>query len=90
MNAKPKSFDGNRGVIALTRWIEKIKLVFEICACSKANKVKFAACTCTDRALTWWNGRVKSLTLPVANALGWEILEELMLTYTAQGARCRS
>ena len=79
MNAKPKSFDENGGVISLTRWIEKIESVFEICACSEANKVKFAACTFTDRALTWWNGRVKSLTLPVANAMGWESLKELML-----------
>ena len=42
MNAKPKSFDDNGGVIALTRWLEKIKSIFEICACSESDKVKFA------------------------------------------------
>ena len=41
--------------------------------------MKFAACTFIDRALTWWNSQVKSLTLPVANTMGWESLKELML-----------
>ncbi|XP_023768386.1 uncharacterized protein LOC111916968 [Lactuca sativa] len=78
MTTKPKSFNGNGGVIALTRWLEKIECIYEICACSKATKEKFAACTFIDRALTWWNGQVKTLTLPVANARGWERLKELM------------
>ena len=80
MNAKPKSFDGNRGVIALTRWFEKIESVFEIYACRKAIKVNFVAFTFTDRALTWWNSRVKSLTLSIANVMDWESLKELMPT----------
>ncbi|KAL7597560.1 hypothetical protein Lser_V15G22588 [Lactuca serriola] len=79
MTAKPNSFDRNGGVIALNRWFEKIESIFKICVCSEANKVKFAACTFTDRALTWWNSRVKTLTLPVDNAMGWERLKELML-----------
>ncbi|XP_052627106.1 uncharacterized protein LOC111882448 [Lactuca sativa] len=80
LNSKSRSFDGTGGVIALTRWFEKTKSIFEICACPEDNKVKFAACIFTDRALTWWNGQVKSLTLPVANAMSWEDLKELMLT----------
>ena len=52
MNAKPISFDGTGGLIALTRWFEKIESIFEICACSESDKVKFAACTFTDKALT--------------------------------------
>ena len=79
MNAKPTSFDGTGGVISLTRWFEKIESIFEICACSESDKVKFVACTFLDKALTWWNGRVKSLTLPVANAMGWEATKELLL-----------
>ncbi|XP_023751081.1 uncharacterized protein LOC111899460 [Lactuca sativa] len=86
MTAKPKYFDGNGGVIALTRWFEKIESIFQICACSEANKVKFAACTFTDRALTWWNGQVKTLTLTVANSMGWERLKELMMAeYSPRG-----
>ncbi|KAL7601671.1 hypothetical protein Lser_V15G22715 [Lactuca serriola] len=78
MNAKPTFFDGTGGVIALTQWLEKIESIFEICACSESDKVKFAACTLTDKALTWWNGRVKSLALPVSNAMGWEVMKELL------------
>lgn len=29
MNYKPKSFHGNEGVVALTRWMEKMKTLFE-------------------------------------------------------------
>ena len=79
MNAKPTSFDGTGGVISLSRWFEKIESIFEICACAESDKVKFAACTFIDKALTWWNGRVKSLTLPVANAMGWEAMKELLI-----------
>ena len=78
MNAKPTFFNGTGGVIALTRWLKKIESIFEICACSESDKVKFVACTLIDKALTWWNGRVKSLTLSVANAMGWEVMKELL------------
>lgn len=40
--------------------------------------MKFVSCTFSDRAPTWWNGYVKSLTLVVANSLGWENLKTLM------------
>ena len=79
MNAKPTSFDGTGGVISLSRWFEKIESIFEICAYAKSEKVKFAACTFSNKALTWWNSRVKSLTLPVANAMGWDAMKELLL-----------
>ncbi|KAL7601569.1 hypothetical protein Lser_V15G22974 [Lactuca serriola] len=79
MNVKPTSFNGTGGVISLSRWFEKIESIFEICACAESDKVKFAACTFEDKALTWWNGRVKSLTLPVANAMGWEAMKELLI-----------
>ncbi|KAL7606412.1 hypothetical protein Lser_V15G17633 [Lactuca serriola] len=79
MNAKPTSFDGTGGVISLSRWFEKIESIFEIYACAESDKVKFAACTFSNKALTWWNGRVKSLTLPVANTMGWNAMKELLL-----------
>ena len=78
-NAKPKTFNGVGGVIALMQWFEKTETVFEICACPETSKVKFAACTFSDRALTWWKGHVEALSLPVANAMSWEDLKILML-----------
>ena len=53
--------------------------MFEICACLEESKVNFVACTLADRALTWWNGYVKALTLPVAYPMSWEDLKILML-----------
>ena len=78
-NCKPLPFNGNGGVIALMRWFEKTNSVFEICSCPEGSKVMFAACTFSNRDLIWWNNHVKSLTLSVANSIGWENLKELML-----------
>ncbi|XP_023732659.1 uncharacterized protein LOC111880458 [Lactuca sativa] len=78
-NAKPRTFNGTGGVIALKRWIEKVEYVFEICGCPDECKVKFAACTFIDQALSWWNGHVEAMTLPVVNAMPWEELNEMML-----------
>lgn len=78
-NRKPKIFNGSRGIIALTWWFEKTKSVFEICGYPEVSKVKFAACAFSDRPLSWWNGHVKALTLPVANSMTWEDLKNLIL-----------
>ena len=64
------------GVIALIQWFERTEAIFEICACPEASKVKYAAFTFTGRALTWWNGRVKSHTPAVANGMSGTDLEE--------------
>ena len=77
-NCKPKPFYGTGGVIALSQWFEKTESVFEICSCPAACKVKYAACTFEGKALTWWNGHVKALTLVVANDMGWETMKDLM------------
>ena len=78
-NGKPDSFNVSGGVITLMQWFEKTESVFEICACPEASKVKFAACTFSGRALTWWKSHIKALTLAVANSLSWEDLKTLML-----------
>nr|GEW47219.1 reverse transcriptase domain-containing protein [Tanacetum cinerariifolium] len=49
------------GMVGLTRWIEKMELVFQISGCTIENQVKFATCTLLDAALTWWNSRIRSL-----------------------------
>ncbi|XP_052621623.1 uncharacterized protein LOC128127226 [Lactuca sativa] len=78
-NGKPDSFNGSGGVIALMQWFEKTESIFEICLCPETYKVKFAACTFSGKALTWWNGHVKSITLSVANSLSWEDLKTMIL-----------
>ena len=78
-NAKPRMFYGTGGVMALRQWIERTEAVFEICSCPEHSKVKFATFTLIDRALTWWNGHVKVLTLIVANSISWESLKVMMM-----------
>ena len=73
-------------MITLKHWIEKIESVFEICECPEECKVKFVACTFVDQALSWWNDHVEAMTLPVANAMSWEELKEmLMVEYCPRG-----
>ena len=78
-NAKPPTFRGDGGIISLTRWFEKIESVFEICVCPEELKVKYAACTFADTALSWWNGHVKTMTLTIANSMSWEELKTMLL-----------
>ena len=85
-NANPRTFNGTGGVIALKRWIEKVESVFEICECPEEMKVKFAVCTFVDQALTWWNGHIEAMNLPVANSIPWtEPKEMLMAEYYPRG-----
>ena len=79
LNCKPKTFYGNGGVISLTRWFKKTESLFEFCTCPEENKVKFVAYAFADGALSWWNSHVKSLTLPMANAISWEDLKIMTL-----------
>ncbi|CAH1451841.1 unnamed protein product [Lactuca virosa] len=78
-NARPRTFNGTGGVIALKRWIEKVELVFEICECPEGSKVKFTTCTFIDQALSWWNGHIEAMTLPVANSMSLEELKEMLI-----------
>nr|GEU38731.1 reverse transcriptase domain-containing protein [Tanacetum cinerariifolium] len=73
------------GVVSLTRWIEKMELVFQISGCAVENQVKFATCTLLDAALTWWNSQIRSLG-PDADSMTWEVLKKKMTgKYCPQG-----
>nr|GEY23337.1 hypothetical protein [Tanacetum cinerariifolium] len=52
MKYQPLNFRGTEGMVGLTRWIKKMKLVFQISGCAVENQVKFATCTLLDAALT--------------------------------------
>ncbi|XP_052625910.1 putative disease resistance protein At3g14460 [Lactuca sativa] len=49
-----------------------------MCPCPEESKIKFASFTFTERALKWWNGHVKSLSLVTDNAMGWDTLKDLL------------
>nr|GEV88141.1 hypothetical protein [Tanacetum cinerariifolium] len=66
-----------KGVVGLTRWIEKMESFFQISGCAVENQIKFATCTLLDAALTWWNSQIRSL-VPDAYSMTWEVLKKKM------------
>ncbi|GJZ02265.1 hypothetical protein Tco_0520226 [Tanacetum coccineum] len=80
MNGKPHSFNGTEGVVGLTRWMEKMEQVFGTCKCAEQDKVVYAASTFEGRALTWWNGNIRTLGLENANKIPWTEFKEMMTT----------
>ncbi|GJY86015.1 putative reverse transcriptase domain-containing protein [Tanacetum coccineum] len=80
MNGKPHPFNGTKGVVDLSQWIEKVEQVFEINKCAKGDKVMFAASTFEGRALTWWSRNVHTLGLVNANRIPWNEFKSMMTT----------
>ncbi|GJR61805.1 putative reverse transcriptase domain-containing protein [Tanacetum coccineum] len=80
MSGKPHSFNGTEGVVGLTRWMEKMEQVFGTCKCAEQDKVVYAASTFEGRALTWWNGNIRTLGLENANKIPWTEFKEMMTT----------
>ncbi|GJY72894.1 reverse transcriptase domain-containing protein [Tanacetum coccineum] len=56
----PRDYDGKGGAVALTRWIEKMESVTENSRCAENQKVKYAASSFINKALTWWNTQVQA------------------------------
>ncbi|GKA40025.1 putative reverse transcriptase domain-containing protein [Tanacetum coccineum] len=56
----PQRDEGKGGVIALTRWIEKMENVIDNSGCAKNQKVKYATSSFVNKALTWWNTQVQA------------------------------
>ncbi|GJW07104.1 hypothetical protein Tco_1569527 [Tanacetum coccineum] len=52
MACNPKEYDGKGGAIALTRWIEKMENVIENSGCAENQRVKYAASSFMNKALT--------------------------------------
>nr|GEZ00271.1 reverse transcriptase domain-containing protein [Tanacetum cinerariifolium] len=76
MKCQPLNFRGTEGVVALSRWVEKMESVFHISGCAFENQVKFVACAMLDATLTWWNGHVRTLGHDAAYAMTWEIFKK--------------
>ncbi|GJT41829.1 hypothetical protein Tco_0941694 [Tanacetum coccineum] len=53
LKCQPLIFKGNEGVVGLTRWFEKMEMVFHISNCPPKYQVKYASCTLQNGALTW-------------------------------------
>ncbi|GJV13646.1 putative reverse transcriptase domain-containing protein [Tanacetum coccineum] len=62
-----KEYDGKGGVVALTRWIEKMEFVQDMSGCSIDQKVKYTTGSLVGKALTWWNSQIRTLSREVVN-----------------------
>ncbi|GJS82691.1 putative reverse transcriptase domain-containing protein, partial [Tanacetum coccineum] len=69
---------GTEGVVGLCQWFEKLESVFQISDCKERDKVKFATATLQCRALTWWNRRIASIGIDVANGTPWTEVRKWM------------
>ncbi|GJS33585.1 hypothetical protein Tco_0531967 [Tanacetum coccineum] len=77
-------YDGKGGAVALTRWIKKMESVIENSRCMENQKVKYAASSFINKALTWGNTQVQARGREAAIA-HWEsaILKAGILTNEA-------
>nr|GEU90105.1 hypothetical protein [Tanacetum cinerariifolium] len=78
LKCQPLNFNGAEGVVGLTRWFEKIEMVFHISNCTQKYQVKYVTCTLLNGALTWWNSHKRMTGFEAVNALKWAELMKLM------------
>ncbi|GJW99294.1 hypothetical protein Tco_0183208 [Tanacetum coccineum] len=57
-SCNPKEYDWKGGAIVLTRWMEKMENVIDNSGCAENQKVRYAASSLVNKALTWWNAQV--------------------------------
>nr|GEY11557.1 putative reverse transcriptase domain-containing protein [Tanacetum cinerariifolium] len=75
----PRDYDGKSGAIALTRWIEKMESVIENSRCAENQKVKYAASSFINKALTWWNTQVQARGREAAIGMTWVEFKALLM-----------
>nr|GFB00923.1 reverse transcriptase domain-containing protein [Tanacetum cinerariifolium] len=79
MACNPKEYDGKGGAIALTRWIEKMENVIDNSVCAENQKVKYAASSFVNKALTWWNTQVQARGREAAIGMSWADFKALLV-----------
>ncbi|GJY22416.1 putative reverse transcriptase domain-containing protein [Tanacetum coccineum] len=70
---------GKGGAIVLTRWIEKMENVIDNSGCAENQKVRYAASSLVNKALTWWNTQVQARGREAAMAMTWNNFKALMV-----------
>ncbi|GKD64574.1 reverse transcriptase domain-containing protein, partial [Tanacetum coccineum] len=78
-SCNPKEYDGKEGAIALTRWIEKIENVIDNSGCVENQKVRYAASSLVNKALTWWKTQVQVRGGEAVMAMSWNDFMALMI-----------
>nr|GEV76043.1 hypothetical protein [Tanacetum cinerariifolium] len=70
IKCEPHPFKSIKGAVGLCQWFEKLEFMFD--------KVKFATATLQGHALTWWNERIASMGIDVANGTSWTEVRKWM------------
>ncbi|GJR40944.1 putative reverse transcriptase domain-containing protein [Tanacetum coccineum] len=78
-SCNPKEYDRKGGAIVLTRWIEKMENVIDNSGCAENQKVRYAASSLVNKALTWWNTQVQARGREAAMAMTWNDFKALMV-----------
>ncbi|GJU64164.1 putative reverse transcriptase domain-containing protein [Tanacetum coccineum] len=78
-SCNPKEYDGKGGAIVLTRWIEKMENVIDNSGCAENQKVRYAASSLVNKALTWWNTQVQARGREAAMAMTWNEFKALLV-----------
>ncbi|GKB69143.1 reverse transcriptase domain-containing protein [Tanacetum coccineum] len=73
----PKEYDGKRGAIVYTRYIEKMESVQDMSGCRDNQKVKYIAGSFVGKALTWWNSQIHTRSREAAVGMSWEDFKTL-------------
>nr|GEY39401.1 putative reverse transcriptase domain-containing protein [Tanacetum cinerariifolium] len=79
MACNPKEYKEKGGAIALTRWIEKMENVINNSGCAENQKVKYAASSFINKALTWWNTQVQERGREAAIGMSWADFKALLV-----------
>ncbi|GJU32376.1 putative reverse transcriptase domain-containing protein [Tanacetum coccineum] len=69
LKCQPLIFKGTKGVVGLTRWFEKMEIVFHISNCQQKYQVKYALCTLQNSALNSWNSHKRIVGADAAYAI---------------------
>ncbi|GJX67330.1 reverse transcriptase domain-containing protein [Tanacetum coccineum] len=75
----PKEYDGKRGAIELTRWIERMETIIDNSGCAENQKVKYATSSFVNKALTWWNTQVQARGREAAIGMSWNDFKALLV-----------
>nr|GEV66654.1 reverse transcriptase domain-containing protein [Tanacetum cinerariifolium] len=78
MSCQPFNFKGSRAV-GLICWFERTESVFSHSNCTKDCKVKFATCTLTEEALSWWNSFPQPIKIEGAYKITWVEFKKLLI-----------
>nr|GEU53745.1 reverse transcriptase domain-containing protein [Tanacetum cinerariifolium] len=78
LKCQPLKFNKTKGVVGLTRWFEKMEMVFHINNYPEKYQVNYDACTLLNNALTWWNSYKRTIGIEAAYAMKWTKLIKLM------------